>query len=210
MLPCQKHLFRLPAGLHYLNCAYMSPLARGVEAAGLEGLRRKRDPSSIPPAMFFEESDEARRLFGRLVGVPADSVALIPAASYGLATAARNLAVSRGQNLVIMHEQFPSNVYTWRRLAEESGAELRTVGPSTSATSWDEQILDAVDESTALVTMSAVHWADGNCSTSRPSRPVRGRQAPPSLWMPRSLPEPWTWMPARWAWTPWYAPPTSG
>lgn len=161
MLHCQKHLFSLPAGLHYLNCAYMSPLARGVEAAGLEGLRRKRDPSSIPPAMFFKESDEARRLFGRLVGAPADSVALIPAASYGLATAARNLAVRRGQNLVVMHEQFPSNVYTWRRLAEESAAELRTVGPSTSTTSWDEQIMDAIDESTALVTMSAVHWADG-------------------------------------------------
>lgn len=161
MLSCQKHLFSLPAGLHYLNCAYMSPLARSVENAGLEGLRRKRDPSSIAPSMFFEESDEARRLFGRLVGVPADSVALIPAASYGLATAARNLAVGRGQNLVVMHEQFPSNVYTWRRLAEESGARFRTVGPASSTSSWNEQILEAIDEGTALVAMSAVHWADG-------------------------------------------------
>ncbi len=161
MLTCQKHLFSLPSDRHYLNCAYMSPLALSVEAAGLEGLRRKRDPSSITPAMFFKESDEARRLFARLVGVVPSHVALIPSASYGLATVARNVAVHRGQNLVVMFEQFPSNVYTWKRLAAENNAELRTVGPSTDSAAWDEQVCDAVDADTALVAMSAVHWTDG-------------------------------------------------
>src|SRR5690606_28228194 len=37
LLECQRHLFSLPADVHYLNCAYMSPLLRSVEEAGVAG-----------------------------------------------------------------------------------------------------------------------------------------------------------------------------
>ena len=161
MLDCQQHLFSLPPESHYLNCAFMSPLAHSVEEAGVEGLQRKRDPAAITPAMFFDECNEVRTLFGRLINVPADRVAIIPSASYGIATAARNIPVSTGQNLVILHEQFPSNVYSWRRLADENEAELRVVGPSTPNMSWDALVQDAIDSRTATVAISAVHWTDG-------------------------------------------------
>ncbi len=164
MLTCQKHLFSLPDDVHYLNCAYMSPLARRVEAAGIVGMQRKRNPSTITPAMFFDESDTARRLFAELINANARRIALIPAASYGIAIVARNLEVQRGQNLVVMHEQFPSNVYTWHRLATETGATLRTVPPPDGpnrGTRWNERFIDAIDADTALVTLANVHWADG-------------------------------------------------
>ena len=165
MLTCQKHLFSLPDDVHYLNCAYMSPLARRVEAAGIAGMQHKRVPSTITPAMFFDESNEARRLFAELVNVKAERVALIPAASYGIATVARNLSVQPGQNVVVMHEQFPSNVYTWHRLAQETGAELRTVLPPPEGPDrgcrWNERFLEAIDTDTALISLSNVHWADG-------------------------------------------------
>jgi hypothetical protein len=35
MLECQRKFFSLPHDLHYLNCAYMSPLPRSVEEAGI-------------------------------------------------------------------------------------------------------------------------------------------------------------------------------
>ena len=71
MLSCQKHLFSLPEDVHYLNCAYMSPLSRRVEAAGIRGVQRKRVPSTVTPEMFFEESNTARRLFAELVNAEA-------------------------------------------------------------------------------------------------------------------------------------------
>ena len=164
MLTCQKHLFSLPDDIHYLNCGYMSPLARRVEAAGLAGMARKRDPSTITPAMFFDESNTARQLFAELINAEAERIALIPAASYGIAMVARNLKIARGQNLVVMHEQFPSNIYTWKRLAQETGAALRTVqppeGPNRGAR-WSEHFIDAIDADTVLVTLGTVHWADG-------------------------------------------------
>ncbi len=165
MLSCQKDQFFLPEDIHYLNCAYMAPIPRKVERAGIEGLRKKRDPTQIRVEDFFENSDRVRRLFGRLIGADSKSISLIPSVSYGLATAANNVEITRGQKIVLVHEQFPSNVYTWRRLAGRRGAEIITVAPDETAdaraASWNERILDAVDPSTAVVALANVHWADG-------------------------------------------------
>lgn len=163
-LRCQKEAFQLPEGLHYLNCAYMSPLAHSVEAAVIEGLRTKRVPSLVAPDAFFSAAEKARTRFGRLVSGAPERVAILPAVSYGVAIAARNLPVARGQRIVVLDEQFPGNVYAWRRLAEESGAELVTVSRPASASpgaAWNEVLLDAIRPECAIVALPTVHWTDG-------------------------------------------------
>lgn len=169
-LECRADEFSLPDDLHYLNCAYMSPLARAVERAGLEGFRRLRDPTRIAPSDFFTESDELRRAFAELVHADdPDRVAIVPSVSYGVALAARNLEVEAGQNLVLAEDQFPSNVYAWSRLAEERGLELRIVGPGPGdggsgrgrGERWNERLLEAVDGATAAAALPHVHWTDG-------------------------------------------------
>jgi selenocysteine lyase/cysteine desulfurase len=95
-------------------------------------------------------------------------VAIIPSASYGLATVARNTLVGPSHRILVVHEQFPSNVYTWRRLCQETGAEMVTVGPAEPskpskerAADWNERLLTAIDRNTAVVAIPHVHWADG-------------------------------------------------
>lgn len=167
MLECQRYRFQLPDDLHYLNCAYMAPLAREVEEAGHRGMARRRDPSTIFTSDFFAQSDSLRERFARLIGgSDPRRVAIVPAVSYGIATAARNAPVGRGQNIVVLGEQFPSNVYAWMRKAAEAGGELRTVArpamedPSPGAI-WNERLLEAIDADTAVVALPVVHWADG-------------------------------------------------
>lgn len=165
MLACQKHLFSLPDRLHYLNCAFMAPMARKVEEAGIAGIRQRRDPSGVEHVDFFEGSNRLRTLFGQLIHAPVHSVAIIPSASYGLAAIAANLPVGEGDRIVVLDEQFPSNVYTWRRAAADAGASLETVGPGEGpgdrATRWNERILEAIDARTAIVAMPHIHWIDG-------------------------------------------------
>ncbi|MGH7481705.1 MAG: aminotransferase class V-fold PLP-dependent enzyme [Longimicrobiales bacterium] len=159
--------FHLPENIHYLNCAYMSPLARRVEQAGVAGVRRKRDPTTIAAADFFTEADRARALFARLVNAAdAARVAVVPSVSYAVATAIRNLDVRAGRNVVVAAEQFPSNVLGWRSLCQRRGAELRTVSPDACAPPgraelWNARLLEAIDESTAVVALPHVHWTDG-------------------------------------------------
>ncbi len=167
MLACQRSRFALPEGLHYLNCAYMAPLALAVRAAGIKGIDRRATPHLIRPPDFFEESDRVRGLFSRLVNTPDPSrVAIIPSASYGLATVARNAPAARGDNVVIVEEQFPSNVYTWRRLCAERGLQLKVVPApehtnSGRALNWNARLLTAIDHRTAVVAIPQVHWTDG-------------------------------------------------
>lgn len=166
MLSCQRPLFSLPTGLHYLNCAYMSPLAKPVEEAGIGGIRRKRDPSGISAEDFFTGSDALRARFARLVNAPDPRrVAIVPSASYGLAVAARNTPRRRGQNVVVAHEQFPSNVYAWRALCRADGLEMRAVAPpggdGPRGARWNERLLEAIDADTAVVALGHVHWTDG-------------------------------------------------
>jgi selenocysteine lyase/cysteine desulfurase len=166
MLTSQKSQFSLPADEHYLNCAYMSPLSKAVEAAGVEGVRRKAVPSRIQPGDFFTDSTRARELFAQLVNAPDPSrVAIIPSASYGLAIAARNLPATRGQNIVVTHEQFPANLHVWRRLSRSRGVELRVVRPPEQregrGREWNARMLDAIDARTAIVALGHVHWTDG-------------------------------------------------
>ncbi len=166
MLPCQRSLFQLPDDEHYLNCAYMSPIASAVEAAGVAGVARKRQPSRITQEDFFTEAARARALFAQLINVADPSrIAVIPAASYGLAIAARNLPAGVGQNVVVTHEQFPANVHPWRKLASTRGAELRVVHPPGAVEGrgrgWNTRVLEAIDRQTAIVAIGHVHWTDG-------------------------------------------------
>ncbi len=164
-LRCQRDEFSLPDDVRFLNCAFMSPLPRVSEEAGIRGMRRERMPMSIHSSDFFTQSDEIRWRFARLVNAADPSrVAIIPSASYGVAVAARNLAVEKGQNIVLLHEQFPGNVYAWRRKAADCGAAIHTVVPPDEpirGAAWNERILESIDRSTAIVALPHVHWTDG-------------------------------------------------
>src|SRR5579864_2715303 len=117
LIPCQRALFDIADDIAYLNCAYMSPLLRSVRRAGEVGVARKTTPWNVSPVDFFTGSDRARGLFAGLIGATADDIAIVPSASYGLATAAANLSIRMGQRILILADQFPANVYAWREAA---------------------------------------------------------------------------------------------
>ena len=159
MIPSQRHLFDLPDDIAYLNCAYMAPLMHSVVEAGLRGVRRKARPWEIAAPDFFSDAARARGLFARIVDTRAEDVAIVPAASYGMAIAARNLPLGAGQTIVLLADQFPSNLYPWRAAAARAGAEIVTVdapdGDLTAA------VLGAIDERTAIAALPHCRWTDG-------------------------------------------------
>ena len=123
----QRDLFEIPEDIVYLNCAYMSPQLRPAREVGEMAVSRKSRPWEITPDAFFEDAEVVRALFARLVGGDADGVAIIPSVSYGISVAAANVSVREGEKIVILEDQFPSNVYEWRGLAERSEGRLITV-----------------------------------------------------------------------------------
>ncbi|MFN2586830.1 MAG: aminotransferase class V-fold PLP-dependent enzyme [Actinomycetota bacterium] len=155
-----REAFDIPEGVAYLNCAYLSPSMHRVLAAGRAGVERKARPWQITPPDFFTEAETARDLFARLIGGDADGVALTASVSYGIALAARNLPIERGHNVLVLDEQFPSNLYGWRVAAAEAGGRVVTV-PRPPDDDWTAALLERVDASTAIVAVPNCHWTDG-------------------------------------------------
>lgn len=160
MLSCQRHLFDIPDDVAYLNCAYMSPLMRAVVEAGNAGLARKENPWKITPDKFFDGAEEFRATAAQLLDAPADCVAITSSASYGIATAALNLPIGKGQTILVLDEQFPSNYYPWTRLAEDRGATLKTV-PWPEDGDWTGAVLNALADDVAIAALPNVQWTSG-------------------------------------------------
>ena len=144
----------------YFNCASQAPQLRSVRAAGETALARRAAPWTIAASDWFTEVEELRTLFARLVGGDAEGVALIPATSYGLAVAAGNIQGSEGDRVLLIADDYPSNVYTWRAWAARTGAEVLTVAPVEGQT-WTDAVLAGIDDRVRVVAVPNVCWTDG-------------------------------------------------
>lgn len=160
ILTDQKKLFHLPGEVTYLNCAYMSPLLHSVDQAGAEGMRFRRNPWELKAEDWFNPAEELRTLFSRIIHSDKEQVGLIPSVSYGIATAANNIFPEPGQKIVVLAQQYPSNIYAWRELAKRSGAEIVAVEKLPEQT-WTEAVLENIDDNTCLVAVPNCHWTDG-------------------------------------------------
>ena len=156
-----KDLFEIPAGVTDLNCANMAPQLRSITDAGIDAVRTKATPWKLSAPEWFSGAEELRNLAAKVLEVESDGVALVPAASYGIATAATNVPLSPGQTIVLLHQEFPSNVYAWRELAKKKGGRIVTVERS-SGTSYTEALERAINKDTAIVALPQSHWTDGS------------------------------------------------
>jgi len=169
LIPSQRHLFDIPDNVAYFNCAYNSPQLIESRRRLLAGVHEKDHPWKRTPASFFEDADIVRHLSAKIFGGDADGYAVIPSASYGLSTAARAVEprLRPGDQIVVMAEEFPSNVLPWRRTARETGATLVTVTAPEDG-NWTQAILDQIGLGTKVVAVSTCHWTNGASVDLRP------------------------------------------
>jgi selenocysteine lyase/cysteine desulfurase len=160
VLGAQRKAFAVPPEIAYFNTASLSPQLHAVRAAGEAALARRGQPWTISAADWFSDVEHLRTLFGELVGADAEGIALVPATSYGFAVAARNLALKEGERVVVLADEYPSGIYTWRAATRAVGAELVTVHHDPGQT-WTEAILEVLDERISVVSVPNVHWTDG-------------------------------------------------
>lgn len=160
MLTCQKHHFDLETDRTYLNAAYMGPLPISARDAGVAAAAVKAQPWRVSIDDFFEPVARVRSLYAQLLNGPIEGIALVPSVSYGIAVAARNVEVRAGDKIVVLADQFPSNVYVWRNLACQKDAKIHTVDRPAEGTLSDA-VLTAIDERTAVVAVPHCHWMDG-------------------------------------------------
>jgi selenocysteine lyase/cysteine desulfurase len=160
VLADQRAQFEIDDEVAYLNTASLSPLLRSVLAAGEAALVQRGRPWTITADHWFSDVERLRSSIARLINGSPEGVALVPASSYGLSVAARNLHAGPGDRVLVLDQEFPSSYYTWRRFAARTGSDLVEVDRQPGQR-WTDAVLAALDERTAVVVVPNVHWTNG-------------------------------------------------
>jgi selenocysteine lyase/cysteine desulfurase len=160
VLADQRAQFEIDDEVAYLNTASLSPLLRSVRAAGEAALVQRGRPWTITADHWFSDVERLRSSIARLINGSPEGVALVPASSYGLSVAARNLHAGPGDRVLVLDQEFPSSYYTWRRFAARTGSDLVEVDRQPGQR-WTDAVLAALDERTAVVVVPNVHWTNG-------------------------------------------------
>ena len=162
----QKHLFDIPEEVTYLNIAGLSPSFKAVEKAGLDAVLQKSKPYMIPISDFFDPVTELKSLFAKLIDAnEPERIVTIPSVSYGIATVANNIKLNPNEEILVIEEQFPSNIYAWQKLAEKYNAKIKTIASpnlkDNNAKQWNADVLEAITVNTAVVALGNIHWSNG-------------------------------------------------
>ena len=89
-----------------------------------------------------------------------EEIALVGPTSLALSFVAAGLKFRKGDNILIYHDDYPSNVYPWMALAER-GVEVRLLNTRGLGVIRPQDVMGQVDENTRLVALASCHFISG-------------------------------------------------
>lgn len=143
----------------YLDHAAVSPLPRR-SAQALRDWVDDQERNGVVNWLEWEKKLKALKVnLARLINAHPDEVAFVNSTTQGIGIVAEGFPWREGDSIVTAAEEYPSNLYPWMNLADR-GVTLRTV-PSREGRVWVEDLQEACDASTRLLTISHVEFASG-------------------------------------------------
>jgi len=155
----RNHEFPVTRRKIFLAHAGVCPLPRRV-AAAMNAFNiaccESDQEAALPPGWFAETRQRA----ARFVGADPTEVAFVGPTSLALSFIAGGLRFRRQQNILIYHDDYPSNVYPWMTLAER-GVEVRLLNVRDVGAIRPRDVLGQIDENTRLVALASCHFVAG-------------------------------------------------
>ena len=181
MLPSQRALFDIPREVCFLNAASWSPLPLATQEAGRKAVARKGRPWLIDQAFHSEQLRARPPRRGTTDQCRPEDVALISSVAYGVATAAKVLAVPAGSRVLVLEDDHSSPVLEWMSRSRAGGFSVETVRRPGNG-DWTEALLTAIERAgaapIAVASISSVHWSDGGAmDLARVAPALRSRGA---------------------------------
>jgi selenocysteine lyase/cysteine desulfurase len=143
----------------FLAHAGVCPLPRRVAQAVADCAARGTtgDQESL---VFPDRLNDARKLASQLLNCQPDEIALVGPTSLALSFVAAGLNFRKGDNILIYHDDYPSNVYPWMALAAR-GVEVRLLNTRGLGVIRPQDVMGQVDENTRLVALASCHFISG-------------------------------------------------
>ncbi len=144
----------------YMNHAGVAPLSRRVRDAMVSFVEDATVNGAVNVDSWTETVEVCRSVAAQLINADTTEIAFMKNTTQGILIAANGVDWQEGDNVVTTAVEFPANVYPWWRLKERYGVETRMV-PERDGRIHLEDIVDAIDKRTRVVTISHVEFASG-------------------------------------------------
>jgi len=104
--------------------------------------------------------ETGRQLAAQLLHCQGEEVAFVGPTSLALSFFASGLKFRKCDNILIYHDDYPSNVYPWMALAEQ-GIQVRLLNVRGLGVIRPRDVIGQVDENTRLVALASCHFVSG-------------------------------------------------
>lgn len=151
--------FPVTARKIFLAHGGVCPLPRRV-AEAIRDYASRASLDDQEETVLHEVLPQTRALAATLLGAEPDEVALVGPTSLALSFVAGGLELRRGDNVLIYHDDYPSNVYPWMAAADR-GAEIRFLQVRQWGRIRPMDVIGQVDEQTRLVALASAHFVSG-------------------------------------------------
>jgi len=112
-------------------------------------------------AFVMHRLDDARKTGARLLNCQPAEVSFVGPTSLALSFVAAGLKFRRTDNILIYHDDYPSNVYPWMALAAQ-GVQVRLLNTRGLGAIRTVDVMGQVDENTRLVALASCHFISGH------------------------------------------------
>ena len=111
-------------------------------------------------AFVMHRLEDARKAGSQLLNCQPEEVAMVGPTSLALSFVAAGLTFRRGDNILIYHDDYPSNVYPWMAMADR-GVQVRLINTRGLGVIRPVDVMGQVDENTKLVALASCHFISG-------------------------------------------------
>lgn len=140
---------------HAGDCPLPQRVAKAISNYAQQATTGDQEALIFPGALH-----EGRKLAARLLNCEEEEVAFVGPTSLGLSFIASGLKFRRGDNILVYHDDYPSNVYPWMALAGQ-GIEVRLLNTRGLGVIRPRDVMGQVDEQTRLVALASCHFVSG-------------------------------------------------
>jgi len=154
----RRHEFPVARDKIFLGHAGVCPLPHCVAAAVSECAAQ--GTLGDQEAFMLHRLGDARKLAAQLLNCQREEIALVGPTSLGLSLVASGLSFRKGDNILIYHDDYPSNVYPWMALAAK-GVQVRLINTRGLGVIRPVDVMGQVDENTRLVALASCHFISG-------------------------------------------------
>ena len=143
----------------FLAHAGVCPLPRRV-AQAIADCAQHGTTDDQERLVYPKRVNEGRKLAAQLLNCQPAEVAFVGPTSLALSLVAAGLRFRKGENILIYHDDYPSNVYPWMALGNQ-GVEVRLLNTRGLGLIRPMDVTGQVDENTRIVALASCHFISG-------------------------------------------------